>query len=173
MAGIAKTPPPDLSWLTADIERLGPPKRFVLMVAGGAAHRPAKRWPSDRFAELGNLLAKRGIATVLLGTRLDADALKVITNNCATAMSLIDRTNFAEIAELARNSLGAIGNDTGPMHLIAATGCPSVVLFSADSDPSLCAPRGQVTILQRDDLSQLSLEDVAEALDKGASALRE
>ena len=35
----------------------------------------------------------------------------------------------------------AIGNDTGPMHLLATVGCASLVLFSGDSDPARCAPR--------------------------------
>ena len=51
------------------------------------------------------------------------------------------------------------------MHLIAAAGAPSVVLFSADSDPKLCAPRGRdVKVLRRDDLSGLNVDDVVAAL---------
>jgi ADP-heptose:LPS heptosyltransferase len=58
-----------------------------------------------------------------------------------------------------------VGNDTGPMHLIATVGCPSVVLFSNESDPALCAPRGRsVTILRRPNLSSLPVADVAAAL---------
>jgi hypothetical protein len=42
------------------------------------------------------------------------------------------------------------------MHLIAAAGCPSVVLFSRESDPALCAPRGAaVSVLRRPDLAEL------------------
>ena len=172
MAGIAVTPPPDLSWLTADVGRFNLPLRFVLLVPGGATHRPAKRWPADRFAELGNQLVEKGISPVLLGTQLDADAIKIVTNNCPTAISLAGKTELADIAELARRALGAVGNDTGPMHIIAATGCPSVVLFSAESDPSLCAPRGAVQILRIDDLAHLPLEQVAQALQDGPARLR-
>ena len=42
----------------------------------------------------------------------------------------------------------AVGNDTGPAHLIAAAGAPTLVLFSGDSDPALCAPRGRVSRLR-------------------------
>ena len=62
-------------------------------------------------------------------------------------------------------TVGQAGNLLGPMHLIAAAGCPSVVLFSQASDPALCAPRGRsVTVLRKPDLSALSLEDVLRAL---------
>ncbi|HVI50694.1 MAG TPA: glycosyltransferase family 9 protein [Candidatus Sulfotelmatobacter sp.] len=173
MAGIPETPSPDLSWLDADLSALHPPKRFVLMAPGGAAHRPHSRWPSDRFAALGNLLGLKGISTVVLGTRLDHDAIKVIVGNCPTAMSLADRTPFAVIAALARKALGAVGNDTGPMQLIAAAGCPSVVLFSAETDPAVCAPRGAVACLQNESLTDLPVENVAAALESGPAALRE
>lgn len=173
MAGIPETPPPDLSWLYADLTALHPPKRFVLMAPGGAAHRPHARWPSDRFADLGNLLGLQGISTVVLGTRLDHDAIKVIIGNCPTAMSLADRTPFAVIAGLARRAMGAVGNDTGPMQLIAAVGCPSTLLYSMDSDPALYAPRGAVAILQAESLSDLPVEQVAAALQSGPGALRE
>ena len=65
---------------------------------------------------------------------------------------------------MARVALAAVGNDTGPMHLIAAGGCPSLVLFSHESDPSLCAPRGKVTVLRRASLTELGEADVEAAL---------
>jgi ADP-heptose:LPS heptosyltransferase len=58
----------------------------------------------------------------------------------------------------------AVGNDTGPMHLIAAAGAPSISLFSADSDPALCAPRGRVTVLSEASLADLPVERVWRAV---------
>ena len=74
-----------------------------------------------------------------------------------------------EPAALARDARAAVGNDTGPLHLIAATGIPVVALFSKASDPSLCAPRGPdgpetVTVLRVDSLAQLPEAKVASAL---------
>lgn len=76
---------------------------------------------------------------------------------------LAERPSLAEIAVLAR-AAAAVGNDTGPMHLIAAAGCPTLVLFSDASDPALCAPRGPaVQILHRPDLGELAVEEVEAA----------
>ncbi len=172
MAGIATTPAADLSWAKADVARFQLPARYALMVPGGAPHRPVKRWPADRFARVANHLAARGVTTLVLGTHDDDDQVKVVTGNCPAALSLADRTSFTDIVVLARSAVGAVGNDTGPMHLIAAAGCPSVVLFSADSDPALCAPRGNVTVLRQDDLSTLDAEAVIGALSAGPAALR-
>jgi hypothetical protein len=47
------------------------------------------------------------------------------------------------------------------MHLIAAAGCPSLVLYGAASDPALCAQRGpNVAILRVDALPDLSAASV-------------
>jgi len=51
------------------------------------------------------------------------------------------------------------------MHLIAAAGCPSVVMFSSESDPALCAPRGaDIEILQRASLDDLDVNAVEAAM---------
>jgi len=75
---------------------------------------------------------------------------------------LTGRTSFAEVAAIGRRALWAVGNDTGPMHLMVAAGAPATVLFSAASDPALTAPQGErVTILRRERLADLPVEEVA------------
>ncbi|MDO8607926.1 MAG: glycosyltransferase family 9 protein [Phaeospirillum sp.] len=164
MAGIKEVRPPDLSWVKSDLTRFGLSHPYLLLCPGGAAHRPAKRWPSERFAALAVWLTDRRIQPVLLGTDKETEQLAAIREACPQAMNLAGRTSPLDIIALARDALAAVGNDTGPMHLIAAGGCPSVVLFSHESDPSLCAPRGRVTVLRRPSLSDLGEADVEAAL---------
>lgn len=164
-AGIAEVPPADLSWVAADIGRLGLGPRYALLVPGGAAHRPGKRWPVERYAALARILAERGVEPAVIGAAAEAPLARAIATACPQARDLTGGTSLADIAVLACGAAGAVGNDTGPMHMIAAAGCPSVVLFSRESDPSLTAPRGpEVATLRRADLAHLSVEDVAAAL---------
>lgn len=168
MAGIAETPPPDLSWFDADINHLRPDGRYALLVPGGSAHRPEKRWPAAGYAEVARTLAGQGIQPVLIGAAAERATLAEIARACPGALDLCGRTGFAEIVALARGAAAALGNDTGPMHLIAVTGCPSVVLFSAASDPALTAPRGPaVTVLRRASLAALAADGVLAALIPG------
>lgn len=161
MAGIAAVPPPDLSWVKADIGRLRLGDRFALLVPGGAAHRPGKRWPGERFGGLARWLAGRRIEPVLLGGKAEASLLDTVAGGRPGIRSLAGKTDLFDIAALADAAILAVGNDTGPMHLIAAAGCPSLVLYSDDSDPALCGQRGaDVTILRRRRLSALSVEEV-------------
>ena len=164
VTGITDTPFPDLSWATADIARFGLPDRFALLVPGGAAHRPGKRWPADRYRELAAELKKIDVLPVLVGGPDEVGLAAEIADG-TEAISLAGETSFADIAALSRAAAGAIGNDTGPMHIAAICGCPSVGLFSGESNPAITAPRGDdVQILRRDKLADLPVSEVAEAL---------
>jgi ADP-heptose:LPS heptosyltransferase len=164
MAGIPETPPPDLSWVQRDLRKFHLPQKFTLLVPGGSTHRAGKRWPAERYAEIARRLGTRGITTVLIGTDADRQATDEILAGCKTAMSLLDHTEILDIPAIARLAWAALGNDTGPMHMAAAAGCRSVVLFSGESDPDLCAPRGRVTILRKPDLAELEVDEVWGAL---------
>jgi len=164
-AGIASVPPPDLSWVAADTGRFALDGRYALLVPGGAPHRPAKRWPVANYLALAQRLAARGTTPVVIGgpgeTGIGAD----IARACERARDLTGQTSFTEIIALARDASLAVGNDTGPIHLIASAGCPSVVLFSDASDPALTAPRApagapEVTVLRRNSLAALEVDVV-------------
>lgn len=168
-AGIEEVPLPDLSWAQRDA--VAPdcgfeiPPGFVLLVAGGSAHRPAKRWPAAHFVEIAKRLSTLGHQPVLLGGPADEATTSAIAKAHPGVVDLTNKTSLIDIASLARAASGAIGNDSGPMHLITATGCPSVVMFSNESDPALCAPRGaDIEILQRPSLDDLDVNAVEAAM---------
>ncbi len=161
IAGITSVPAADLSWASADISRFNLPQHYALLVPGGSAHRPQKRWPASHYGELAQKLAARGILPVILGSGAEQELADDIEFICPEAVSFVDRTDFFDIIALAAGAKAAIGNDTGPIHLIAARGCPVIVLFSRDSDPDLCAPRGaNVTIIRCDVLNELTVDEV-------------
>ncbi|MBI1245648.1 MAG: ADP-heptose--LPS heptosyltransferase [Alphaproteobacteria bacterium] len=165
MAGIEDVPASDLSWVRADIARLKLAEPYALLIPGGSAGRPAKRWPVAKFAALANELTAHGVTPVLIGGPDEKGLGEAIRAVAPRARDLIGKTGFADIPVMAREAGAAIGNDTGPMHLVAASGCPSVVLFSAESDPKLCAPRGaEVAILRRENLQGLGVDEVLRVL---------
>ncbi len=164
LAGIEMMPPPDVSWLNSAMPA-GVPPQFALLVPGGSPHRPEKRWPGQSYAVLATRLVAAGITPVILGTAADADNIAPILAKAPQAIDLSGKTGFAEIATLARHASFAVGNDTGPMHLIAVAGCAALVLFSHASNPARCAPRGEkIHILRVPDLRDLSVAQVTGAL---------
>ncbi len=163
-AGLPEPLSPDLSWLDADVTRFGLTPPLALLVPGGAAHRPAKRWPVAGYAGFARWLVEHGITPVLLGTKTERTLFDQIVAAAPRVVDLAGQTDLRDIAGLARQAAGALGNDTGPMHLVAAVSCPCLVLFSGESDPALCRPRGAVVkILRADALSALDLESVEAA----------
>lgn len=164
-AGIPRVPPPDLSWVEADLGRFSLPPRFVVLVPGGATHRPAKRWPIARYAELAAFLAARGMTPVILGSVGERNLGAAIRARVAEAVDLTGATTLEDVAAIGRHALWAIGNDTGPMHLLATAGAASTVLYSSASEPRQTAPRGaRVMILQRPNLADLPMAEVAATL---------
>lgn len=160
-AGITEFHPPDLSWLTGDIARFGLPPSFALLVPGSSPKRLLKRWPVESYAALASNLRSNGITPVALGSTQELALAQQIPD----AIDLAGKTNFGDLADLARAAHFAVGNDTGPMHLLASAGCPSLTLFSRDLNPALCAPVGRWTrVLQRHDLADLPVTAVLDML---------
>jgi ADP-heptose:LPS heptosyltransferase len=166
-SGPYSAPPPDISWIAAKAapERpkpagTPPPRPYVLLVPGGSAHRLEKRWPDEHFARLAVGLDKAGFDVLIIGGPQEAMLAHVIQRTAKKARDLTGRTDFARIALLGAKAALAVGNDTGPLHLIAAAGAPTIALFSNASDPELSGPRGHVAILHSPDLADMPVEMV-------------
>lgn len=163
-------PPPDLSWMAAGDRPelrpawfdLDPP--YALLVPGGSPHRLDKRWPAGRYARLAKRLADDGFGVGVIGGPAEADVVREIREGAAAVRDLTGKTDFAQIAALGARAALVVGNDTGPTHLAAAAGAPTLALFSGASDPALCAPRGmRVRVLRRASLDDLSFETVVDS----------
>ena len=173
VAGINETPPADVSWLTAGVSRHLVKEPFALLVPGGAKHRPKKRWPVSRYTLLANWLSGRGLQPVLIGGLQESAIMEEIEGRTRGTLNLCNDTSLAAIAELGRRAAVAVGNDTGPMHVIAAAGCPCVVLFSGDSVPQQTAPRGEtVVVVQEERLTSLRIAPVLGAVYQAVPHLR-
>jgi ADP-heptose:LPS heptosyltransferase len=82
--------------------------------------------------------------------------MRTIVAEAPGARDLSGETGLEDLVALGRGAALSVGNDTGPMHLLAVAGSPAIVLFSDASDPALCAPRGpRVEILRVPSLAAL------------------
>lgn len=162
--GIAPDGAVDLSWLDADTARFALPAPYALLIPGSSPGRPDKRWPVDRYAALARALVGRGVTPVVAGTAIESDLAAAITAACPETIDLTDRTSIPELAGLARRAWATIGNDTGPTHLAAAIGGPTVALFSDASDP-VHANGPRVVIHHRPDFAAMDVAGVLAAAD--------
>lgn len=161
LAGIKNIDIDTLDWVRADSAHFGLPHPYILLIPGSAPNRPEKRWPIESYGELARHLYGWGYTPVIVGTQQEDAAGQEIRQTCPAAINLCGQTSIVDLVALARNAAGAIGNDTGPMHLIAPTGCPTIVLFSSHSDPLRHGPKGaHVRTIQKSDLKNLKADDV-------------
>jgi ADP-heptose:LPS heptosyltransferase len=160
--------PPDLSWILTKTPAARPmsasnPRPTVLLIPGSSAHRQAKRWPIEHYARLAEKLSVEGFDVVVIGALQESDLAHAIQRRATRARDLTGRTDFAQIAALGARAALAVGNDTGPVHLVAAAGAPTIALFSSASDPAISGPRGHVTVFQAPDLKDVAVETVFNA----------
>lgn len=161
LAGIKDIERDNLSWIDGDLRRFHLPARYALIVPGSAPQHPEKRWPAQNYGELAAALDRQDARPVIVGSSAEDKVAQEICRIWPRALNLTGRTTLFDVAALARGAAGAVGNDTGPMHLIAATGCPSWVLFSRYSDPVRHAPAGPcVHIVRAGNLASLSAADL-------------
>ena len=165
LAGLRNVTIDQLDWVRADASHFGLPHPYILLIPGSAPNRPEKRWPAAHYGALARHLFGWGYTPVVVGTLQEDEAGKIVRQACPDAINLCGQTSMMDLVALARNAAGAIGNDTGPMHLIAPTGCPTIVLFSRHSDPVRHGPKGtHVRIVQKDNLSDLSPEEMLQKI---------
>lgn len=101
---------------------------------------PARRWPPEAFARVGDAVADQGLRVVLTGVGEERElTARVVAAMRAPALDAAGMTSIGGLAALVGGSRITITNDTGTSHLAAALGVPSVVIFTS-SDPRRWAP---------------------------------
>lgn len=146
MAGIADIEIDKMEWINGTTFFPGLVKPYILFAPGSAPTRPEKRWPASSYAAIAQRLIEQNIQPVLLGTAAEKESAEEIMRLCPSALDLSGQTSLFDIVSLARGALAALGNDTGPMHMMAPVGIPCLVLFSGHSNPRRHAPPGHNVI---------------------------
>jgi ADP-heptose:LPS heptosyltransferase len=101
---------------------------------------PSRRWPAERFAEVGDALAAEGLRIVLTGTGGESELTRKVRQAMREpALDLAGRTTLGALAALIGRARLLVSNDTGVSHIAAAMRTPSVVV-ACGSDPRRWAP---------------------------------
>lgn len=103
-----------------------------------------KCWPAVYFSKLANLLQDKANAEIIiLGGPGDIPLVeKIVSGISRPVINLAGRTSLKELAAVVQKSHLFIGGDTGPLHIAAAVGTPTISLFGP-TDPRIYAPLGK------------------------------
>jgi heptosyltransferase-2 len=124
------------------------PQKPTVGIHPGAAYGEAKRWLTDRFAQLAErLISKNAVQVILFGAPQELSLVTTIRLLMSTnPIVLVGETTLEELmASMIWCDL-FIANDSGPMHLAAALGIPLVALFGPTNEKRT-APMGEEHII--------------------------
>ncbi len=125
---------PGADWMCADVSTVlreaGIDRPYIVLLPGSSARGASKRWP--HYPELAQKLLDAGHLPVTVPGPDEAEAFAGIPGICLRHRD--GRVlNLFELAGVLRGALACIGNDSGPTHLAASLGVPSVALFGGDA----------------------------------------
>jgi ADP-heptose:LPS heptosyltransferase len=105
---------------------LGRTPQGLVAVHPGATD-PRRRWPVERFAEAAD---RTGRPVVVTGTRAEEDLVTgVVAAMRRPAIPVVGTLGLGGLAALYERCDLLIANDTGPRHLAAAVGTPTVAVY--------------------------------------------
>ncbi len=126
-------------------------RRSPFVVVHASAGTPAKQWPLEHFSQLvGRLTRELGATVALVGATDDRSRGRWIAHTCPLVVDWTGRLSLLQLASLLDETDVFIGGDSGPAHVAAAMGTPSIVLFSGTNRAECWRPVGDEVVVLRE-----------------------
>lgn len=149
------------------------------------ARRALRKWNHQGFAEIARYLkSEKNLDIVFAGDRTDKEDIEKIQQMIPfKTFSIAEDFNLIEFAALCSKSSLFIGNESGPMHIAAATGIPVIGLFGPGVPVTFypygekcsyvhhvlpCNPCDQIHCVQPDHpcINMITVQEVIEKIEK-------
>jgi len=156
-------------WMSHRLDELDVVLGFQMSASG-----ETRTWPTDRFIELAGRIAThtrergRRVGFVNFAAASEAALCEEVTRAMqaggTTAVAAIGPHNrsdaIPQLAGLMKRCTTVVSNDTGPMHLSAAVGTPTLGLFSIGVTEHYRPLGAHCSFLKKNPLSLLTVEEV-------------
>jgi heptosyltransferase-2 len=139
----------ELAWAGEFLRKNGLDKSVLIGAAPGASYGPAKRWMPEHFATvLKEFSFRHGAVPIIFGGAEDAETCKTVSDLVpGKHLNLAGTVDLRQFMSILSYLKVFITNDSGPMHISAALGVPTVAVFGS-TDPALTGPLGpQVRVM--------------------------
>lgn len=106
-------------------------ERPVIALCPGSINSRAKRWPAESYAVLADRFVDTlGAQVLLVGSQQELDVSRHVANRMHNKpLVLTGKTDIAQLVAILSLCDLLISNDTGPAHIAAALGRPTLVIF--------------------------------------------
>jgi heptosyltransferase-2 len=122
------------------VDKLGLSDARAVGLMPGAEYGPAKQWPAEYFGELAKALAAAGAQPWVFGSAKEVElGERIRALSGGAAINLCGKTQLADVVDLAARCQAVVTNDSGLMHVAAASGVPVVALYGS-STPDFTPP---------------------------------
>jgi heptosyltransferase-2 len=102
----------------------------VVALCPGSINSRAKRWPAEAYAALADRFIDSGRQVLLIGSADEADVTREVTSRMKQQpVVLTGKTSLDQITSVLSLVDLVVTNDTGPAHIAAALGRPTLVIF--------------------------------------------
>jgi len=105
--------------------------KLIGISTGSSPRWESKKWGKGRYLSLVRGLKDRGFSVVLIGSELEKEDAKFITEKVNQVLDYTGKTGLEELKALISRLDVYIGNDSGPAHIAAAVGCKTITLFGS------------------------------------------
>lgn len=134
---------PDGRFLVAGTASSAGPDGLAPVALIPATGGSGKAWPVERFAALARRLAAERYPSLILWGPDEQRLAHRLARDAGPASTVAPPTTLPELAALLATCEAAVGGDTGPLHLAAALGVPTVGIFRR-TDAARNGPLGEL-----------------------------
>jgi heptosyltransferase II len=105
-------------------------EKLVVAICPGSINSRAKRWPAEAYAALADRLIEARRQVLLIGSKDEAEVSRDVANRMRhRPIVLTGKTSLDQITAVLATVDLIVTNDTGPAHIGAALGRPTIVIF--------------------------------------------
>lgn len=130
---------------------------------------PRKQWPMERFRQLIQrvIAARTSVRMVLIGGPEERRVTDAFLAEPLPVTDMVGRLTLRQLVALLQHASILVSNDSGPMHVAAAAGTPTIALFGTQdpaTGPTRWGPWGEGhTVIWKPSMEAITVEDVFNA----------
>ena len=118
----------------------------------------AKQWPAERFMELARRIIADGRSVAFVAGEAERERLPL--DAFAKIARVIEPRSAVDLFDAIRAARSYVGNDSGPTHLAAMCGIPTLALFGANA-PQWRPVGPAVHVVERSPLDSIEVDEIA------------
>jgi ADP-heptose:LPS heptosyltransferase len=124
------------------------PVQLPLIVMHAGPAWPVREWPIERWAELSERIGSRTSAIIIqIGTDREVGRQLIRPLRIPRAVNWVNKLDLVELVALLESANVYVGIDSGPLHIAAAIGVPSIGLFGPTLAPLFLHPRASTKVI--------------------------